>query len=73
MRRIGIGSLGLIGGLLLAIVVQDVLARILDQGDGAPSSAGMILGSLLPVFGLLGAVLALWLDRRARSKDTTDE
>ncbi|WP_157530224.1 hypothetical protein [Microtetraspora niveoalba] len=76
MRTAGIGVLGLIGGLLFAIVLQDILARALTDADGTPSVLGMILGSLLPAFALLGAVLAVWLDRRhrrTRSKDTTDD
>ncbi|GAA3427739.1 hypothetical protein GCM10018953_49220 [Streptosporangium nondiastaticum] len=76
MRTAGIGVLGLIGGLLFAIVLQDVLAHALTGDGGTPSVLGMILGSLLPAFALLGAVLSVWLDRRhrrTRSKDTTDD
>lgn len=66
MRTFGIGTLGLIGGLLFAIVLQDILAHALIDADGTPSVASTVLGSLLPAFGLVGAALAVWLDHRHR-------
>lgn len=64
MRAVGIGALGMIGGVLLAIVLQDVLASALTSDDGTPSALGMSLGAILPAFGLTGAGLAIWLHRR---------
>ena len=64
IRTVGIGVLGLIGGLLFAIILQDVLSRALLSADGTPSALGVILGAALPVCGLVGAALALWVDRR---------
>ncbi|WP_007024780.1 hypothetical protein [Saccharomonospora iraqiensis] len=64
MRTVGIGALGIIGGLLLAITLQDILAHALADTEGTPSTVGRILGSLKPALGLLGAVLAVRLDRR---------
>lgn len=75
MRTVGIGVLGLIGGLLFAIILQDILVRALIDADGSPSVLGMILGSLLPAFGLAGVGLAIWLDHRRRghrAADSTD-
>lgn len=64
MRAVGIGALGLIGGLLLGIVLQDVLAQALIDAPGRPSTLGRLLGAFLPGFAVLGAVAAVWLDRR---------
>ncbi|WP_026454231.1 hypothetical protein [Saccharomonospora iraqiensis] len=64
MRTVGIGALGLIGGLLLAITLRDILAHALTDTEDTPSTVGMILASLKPTLGLLGAVLAVRLDRR---------
>lgn len=76
LRTIGIGVLGLIGGVLFAIVVQDVLSDAVIRSDGTPSVLGIILGgTMLPVFGLLGAALAVGVSRRrsARSKRPADD
>ena len=75
MRTVGIALLGLVGGLLFAIVVQDVLARIL-LGNGPQSQAGMVevaLGSLLPGCAVLGPVVALLLDRRQQRSSNEEE
>ena len=71
MRRFGIAALGVVGGLLLAIVVQDLLTRSLTQENGLPKPAAIVVGSLLPVFGLLGAASALWLDRRRPRREAS--
>lgn len=75
LRTIGIGVLGLIGGVLFAIVVQDVLADAVIRPDGTPSVLGIILGATLPVFGVLGAALAVGVSRYrgARSKRPADD
>lgn len=66
MRAIGIGFLGLIGGLLFAIVVQDILAPLLIYRPGSPSPLWLILGASMPAFGIAGAGLAIWIDRRRK-------
>lgn len=82
MRKVGIGALGLVGGVLLALVVQDLLAAAFLQGGTIPIPLGIVFGFLMPVFGVLGAVIAVLIDRRhttrshersAPSKDATNE
>jgi membrane associated rhomboid family serine protease len=76
VRTLGIGVLGVIGGLLFAIVLQDVLAHDLIDAAGTLSVLGIVLGVLLPVFGILGGGLAIWIDhlnRRKRAKGPTDD
>lgn len=69
VRRLGLGLLGLIGGLLAGIVLQDVLAPLLVTGPGRVTTAGRILlPVLLPICGAGGAVLAVLLDRRGRRR-----
>ena len=65
MRRVGMGILGLIGGLLAGIVIQDVLAEALVAGSGEVSTAGLvIIPVLLPLCGVAGAVIAVLADLR---------
>lgn len=67
MRRVGLGILGLTGGLLAGIVVQDLIAPLLITGTGEVSIVGMVLLPLLiPVCGAVGAVIAVLLHGRAR-------
>ncbi|RCK68324.1 hypothetical protein DT076_16905 [Desertihabitans brevis] len=54
-RTTGVAALGLVGGFLAALVLQDVLGRGL-------------LGALLPVLSVLGVGVALLVDRRARRR-----
>lgn len=68
MRDVGIGVLGLIGGVLFAIVLQDVLSPALFHADGTPSALGIILGVMLPILGPVGAAFAVWVDRRRRAQ-----
>ena len=66
LRRLGLAALGLIGGLLGGIVVQDLIAPLLITGAGEVSLLGLILLPLLiPVCGAAGAVIAVLLDWRA--------
>ena len=66
MRAIGIGILGLIGGLLLAVILQDLLAPLLIDDTGSASILGKLLGTMMPAFGIVGTGLAIWIDRRRR-------
>lgn len=63
LRTVGMGLLGVVGGLLLAVIVQDVLARLLD-GPGPSGLATVAVGAVMPICILGGVVLALWVDRR---------
>lgn len=66
-RRLGLGLLGLLGGLLAGIVIQDLIAPLLITGSGEVSLLGLlVLPLLLPVCGVAGAVVAVLLDLRAR-------
>ncbi|HHX83827.1 MAG TPA: hypothetical protein GX694_00575 [Actinomycetales bacterium] len=68
LRTAGIGLLGLLGGVLFAIVAQDVLATTVI-GD-SPVSAGLAvtLATLTPVCALLGMVTAIGIDRGRRRR-----
>lgn len=68
MRRLGIGLLGLVGGLLAGVVLQDVLSRSLVSSDSSPVIL-LAMGSLLPLSGAAGSVLALWLDHRQHRRN----
>lgn len=71
MRSVGMGVLGLVGGLLFGIVVQDILGRLLGDPAGTPSVVvGLVFGSLLPACLVLGPVVAIWIDRRQHRRRT---
>lgn len=65
MRKVGIGALGIIGGVLLALIVQDLLASAFLRDGTIPLGLAIVMGFLLPVFAVLGAVLAVVLDNRS--------
>lgn len=65
LRRVGIGALGVIGGVLLALIVQDLLATAFLRDGTIPLGLAIVMGFLLPVFAVLGAVLAVVLDNRS--------
>ena len=76
MRKVGIGALGLIGGVLLALIVQDLLAVAVLQDGTIPLALALVIGFLIPAFGVLGTVVAILLDSRHsahRLQNTTDE
>lgn len=65
LRRIGVALLGLIGGVLAGILVQDLLARLLITAAGDVTVLGLVvLPLLIPVCGVLGAILAVLLAAR---------
>lgn len=59
-RSLGIGVLGLVGGVLLALIVQDILATDLLRDETLP----IVLSLLVPALGTLGAVSAILIDNR---------
>lgn len=76
MRTVGIGALGVVGGVLLALIVQDLLATAFLSSGTIPIGAGLGLGFLIPLFAVLGAITAVLIDHRSakrRSKKTPDE
>ncbi|MEX5303512.1 hypothetical protein [Kocuria sabuli] len=73
MRQVGTGALGLVGGVLLALIVQDLLAVAFLQDGTIPIALGILLGLLMPVLGMVGAGAAVLIDNRytkRRSRDT---
>lgn len=70
-RSVGIGILGLVGGVLLALIVQDVLATAFVSDGTVPSALSAVLGFLMPVFAILGVIVAILVDNwnvKRRSK-----
>jgi len=59
---VGIGALGLLGGTLFGIIVQDILALIfINTGT---TVFGLVFALVIPVFAVLGVVVAVLLDNR---------
>lgn len=76
MRKVGIGALGVIVGVLLALIVQDLLATAFLSNGAIPVGLGIVLGFLMPVFAVLGAVIAVLLYNRSAKRESekaTDE
>lgn len=73
MRKVGVGLLGLIGGVLLAIIIQDILATILVNSGRSPREFGVVTGLLMPALAVLGAVVAVMLHNRSTLRRSTDE
>jgi uncharacterized protein YacL len=76
MQKVGIGTLGVIGGLLLALIVQDLLATAFLSNGTIPIALGIALGFLMPVFAVLGAFIAVRIHNRSAKRaaaKTTDE
>ncbi|MDO5633824.1 MAG: hypothetical protein Q4G34_02975 [Micrococcus sp.] len=76
MTRVGIGALGSVGGLLLALILQDILAVAFLGHGTIPFPLAVVVGFLLPTLAVLGAVVAILLDNRnttRTSKGRTNE
>lgn len=63
-RMLGVGALGLIGGALLALFVQDFLAMVFVRAGNVPSVLTVVLVYLIPVVSVVTAVAAVVIDRR---------
>lgn len=63
-RSIGTGALGLLGGVLLALIAQDLLAAALLRDGTLSPALTVVLGLFMPVLGVLGMVTALVIDAR---------
>jgi uncharacterized membrane protein YcjF (UPF0283 family) len=61
-RTAGIGALGLLGGVLLGVIVQDLLAVIFIR-SGTPV-LGLVFAVIIPLFLVLGNVVAIVIDNR---------
>lgn len=68
-RSIGIGALGLIAGLVAALVLQDVLGMaFVLNGASFPLGIAAVIGSFMPILAVTGVVVALLIDRKARAR-----
>jgi hypothetical protein len=67
MRTLGVAVLGLFVGLVAGTLLTSAIARPMVGGDGSISAAaGILLGMLMPVMGVVGAVVAVIVDRKSR-------
>lgn len=76
MRKVGVGALGAVGGVLLALILQDILAVAFLQDGTIPFPLAIVLGFLMPVLAVVGAVIAVLLYNRnikRKLKDPTNE
>jgi hypothetical protein len=72
MRKAGIGILGLVGGVLLAMIVQDLLANAFLQDGTIPVALAITLGLLMPVLGVVGVIVAIQMDNRFTNRRAED-
>ncbi|HEX6682151.1 MAG TPA: hypothetical protein VF062_05125 [Candidatus Limnocylindrales bacterium] len=70
MKTLGVAVLGLFLGLIAGALLTSAIARPMVSGDGAdiPIAAGIFLGMLMPVLGVVGAVVAVWIERKSRGQ-----
>ena len=66
MRTAAIALLGLAGGTLTGLIVQDVVVRLLIVDGVFPDSLplALLIGSLTPALAVAGAVVAVIVDAR---------
>ena len=72
MSTLGVAALGLCGGLLIGLLLHEVIARIALGDGGPPPDAlplALLLGFVTPALALVGVVVALGIDGRARRRD----
>lgn len=69
---LGVGALGLIGGALLALFIQDLLAVAFVKGENVPDALTIIFAYLIPVVSILTAVAAVVIDRRLAVRRTEE-
>ncbi|MGJ3509638.1 hypothetical protein [Enemella sp. A6] len=68
-RSIGVGALGLVAGLLVALLLQDLIAMVFAlSGGSAPVGAAVVIGSFTPIIAVTGVIVALFIDRRIRTR-----
>lgn len=72
-HSMGIGGLGLVGGALLGIIVQDILATAFFRDRTFPVTLGIAFVFLIPSCAVLGAVVALLIDRQNASRPSGPE
>lgn len=69
VRTLGVAVLGLFVGLLAGVLLTEVIARPAVGGSGEVSTglAGL-LGAIMPLMGVAGAVIAVVIDQKSRNK-----
>lgn len=67
---LGVGALGLIGGALLALFIQDFLAVAFVRAGNVPSALTVVFVYLIPVVSIVTAVAAVVIDRRQAVRRT---
>ncbi|MFT3889856.1 MAG: hypothetical protein QM713_17065 [Arachnia sp.] len=73
LRMLGVGALGLIGGALLALFIQDLLAVAFVQGANVPDALTIVLIHLIPVVSIVTAVAAVVIDRKLAVRRTSED
>jgi drug/metabolite transporter (DMT)-like permease len=63
-RMLGVGALGLLGGALLGLFLQDLLATAFIRDGHVPPVLAAAFTSLIPVVTVATAVAAVIVDRR---------
>lgn len=64
LRDVGVGALGLVAGLVIGLIIQDAIGiAFLAGGASLMSTAGVLLGWLLPTCAVAGVVAAVLIDR----------
>lgn len=70
MRTVGLAALGLLLGLIAGALLTSAVARPMVSGGGQISiAAGILLGAIMPVLGICGAVAAVMIDRKSRGTE----
>jgi hypothetical protein len=70
LRMLGVGALGLVGGALLALFVQDFLAVAFVRAGNVPFALTVTFVYLTPVVSIVTAVAAVVIDRRLATRRT---
>jgi hypothetical protein len=67
MRTLGIAVLGLFIGLIAGALLTSAVARPIVAGNGEISvGVGILLGAIMPVLGIVGAVVAVMIARKSK-------
>jgi ABC-type lipoprotein release transport system permease subunit len=67
-RMVGVGALGLVGGALLALFVQDLLAAAFVRNGRIPVALRIVFAYLIPVLAIITAVASVVIDARRAAR-----
>lgn len=70
LRILGIGVLGLIGGALLGLFVQDLLATAFLGRGNLPAALTVVFIHLIPLTSIVTGVAVVVIDRRVAARRT---